>query len=218
MSTVFRLDASIRGKDSVTRGVADTLERAILDNAGNTDVVRRDIAREPIDSSLWALTQSAPLVPDAESSNRRDEAVRVAHELAEEMLAADAYVIAAPFYNFGVSQHVKTWVDVLFGDPRFGPGEQPLAGRPSYVITARGGGYGPGTPREGWDHGTDWLRRIFGDVMGLETQVIETELTLAPITPGMEDLRELAEANLRAAHESARQVGKRLSGCLEAAA
>lgn len=218
MSTVFRLDASIRANASVTRGIADTLEREILDNANDVRVIRRDIAREPIDPHLWALTQSAPLVPDTESADRRAEAVRVAGELADELISADAYVIAAPFYNFGVSQHVKTWIDVLFGDPRFAPGEQPLAGRPAYVVTARGGGYGPGTPREGWDHGTDWLKRIFGDVMALDARVIETELTLAPITPGMEDLRDLAEANLQAAHASAREVGKHLSNRLDSAA
>lgn len=218
MSTVFRLDASIRGNNSVTRAVADTLQDEILANAANARMVQRDVARDPIPPHLWALTQSAPLVPGSESKPERDEAVRVARGLADEMLSADAYVIAAPFYNFGVSQHVKTWVDVLFGDPRFTFGEQPLAGRPAYVITARGGGYGPGTPREGWDHGTDWLRRIFGDVMGLETQLIEAELTLAPIMPGMEELRDLAEANLQAAHASAREVGKRLSTCLETAA
>lgn len=218
MSTVFRLDASIRGNDSVTRGIADTLEREILDNVTDTQVTRRDVAREPIDPHLWALTLSGPLVPAAETNPDRAGAVRVATELADELVAADAYVIAAPFYNFGVSQHVKTWIDVLFADPRFAPGEQPLAGRPAYVITARGGGYGPGTPREGWDHGTDWLKRIFGDVMGLDARVIETELTLAPITPGMEDLRDLAEANLQAAHASAREVGKGLSAHLESAA
>ncbi|MDN5852381.1 MAG: NAD(P)H-dependent oxidoreductase, partial [Actinomycetia bacterium] len=217
MSTVFRLDASIRGNDSVTRGIADTLEREILDNATNTQVIRRDVAREPIDPHLWALALSGPLVPDTDGADRRDEAVRVATELADEMVSADAYVIAAPFYNFGVSQHVKTWIDVLFGDPRFGPGEQPLGGRPAYIVTARGGGYGPGTPREGWDHGTDWLKRIFGDVMGLDARLIETELTLAPLTPGMEDLRDLAEANLQAAHASAREVGKGLSAHLESA-
>lgn len=218
MSTVFRLDASIRGDESVTRGIADSLEGALLAAASGVDMVRRDVARDPLDPRLWALTQTAPLVPGHEDAPHRDDAVRVAAELADEMESADAYILAAPFYNFGVSQHVKTWADLLFGDPRFAPGQRPIAGRPAYLITARGGGYGPGTPRAGWDHGTDWLRRIFGDVLGLEVALIESELTLAPIMPGMEDLRDLADANLREAHRSARELGGNLANRLRVAA
>lgn len=218
MSTVFRLDASIRGAHSVTRTVADSLESALTADTAGVEVIRRDVAKDPVDPRLWALTQSAPLVPGTEELSEKAEALRVAAELADELEAADAYVIAAPFYNFGVSQHVKAWADTLLGDTRFAPGKQPIAGRPAYLITARGGGYGPGTPRAGWDHGTDWLRRIFGDVMGLDVALIETELTLAPITPGMEDLRELAETNLRSAHASAREHGRGLAGRLRVAA
>lgn len=218
MSTVFRLDASIRGDESVTRRIADSLEGALRAEAAGVDVVRRDVARNPLDPRLWALTQTAPLVPGNEDTPQREDAVRVAAEIADEMEHADAYVLAAPFYNFGVSQHVKTWADLLFGDPRFAPGRQPIAGRPAYLITARGGGYGPGTPREGWDHGTGWLQRIFGDVLGLDVTLIESELTLAPITPGMEDLRDLADSNLRDAHRSARELGSGLANRLRVAA
>jgi hypothetical protein len=42
--------------------------------------------------------------------------------------------------------------------------------------------------------------------MGMDLELIETELTLASINPAMADLQDAAEANLRAAHESARQA------------
>lgn len=218
MTTVFRLDASIRGNKSVTRSIANTLESAITADRDGIEVVRRDVAANPIDPRLWALTQGEPMVPDVENHPDRDDAVRTATELADEMAAAQAYVIAAPFYNYGVSQHVKAWVDLLFSDPRFQPGQETIAGRPAYVVIARGGGYAPGTPKHGWDHGTDWLRRIFGDVLGLDLQLIETELTLAPIMPGMEDLRSLAEDNLNAAHDRARTFGNGLAQRLLTAA
>ena len=57
-----------------------------------------------------------------------------------------------PFYNFGVSQHVKTWVDLVIAGA--GPTTPILKGTPTVLVTVRGGGYGPGTPREGWDHST----------------------------------------------------------------
>lgn len=74
--------------------------------------------------------------------------------VADELLDADAVVIASPLHKFGVPQHLKTWIDVVITDPRFGPGTGPLAGRPVTLVIARGGGYGAGTPREGWDHAT----------------------------------------------------------------
>ena len=126
------------------------------------------------------------------------------------MRDADAYLFAVPLYNFGVSQHVKTWWDILWTDLR-DLGERPLAGRAASLVLVRGGGYGPGTPREGWDHATPWLRRVFGDVLGLDLHLTEAELTLADVTPAMAGLRDRA-AQLRAeAHVSAEGHGKRLA-------
>lgn len=49
----------------------------------------------------------------------------------------------------------------------------------------RGGGYGPGTPREGWDHGEPWLRHALTS-LGVEDAIfINTELTLARESPAM---------------------------------
>ena len=221
MVKLLRMDASIRGRDSVTRAVADSFESAATAANGRTELVRRDLANDPIDARTWALSAAAsqPLVPGTGQTEQERAAAAIAEQVASEFVSADAYLIAAPFYNFGVSQHVKTWADVLFTDSRFSPGAQPpVSGRLAYLITARGGGYGPGTPMHGWDHGTDWLRRIFGDVLGLDVQLIETELTLAPVTPGMEDLRDLAANNLANAHQAASEHGRDLAERLRVAA
>jgi FMN-dependent NADH-azoreductase len=60
-------------------------------------------------------------------------------------------LFAVPLYNFGVSQHFKTWVDMVITDPRMAAGAEPvLVGKPAVLVTVRGGNYRPGTPREGW--------------------------------------------------------------------
>ncbi len=79
-------------------------------------------------------------------------------------------------------------------------------------------GYGPGTPREGWDHATGWRRRVLEDVWGLDLDVIETELTLAEVTPQMAELRELTHSLLADSHETARQSGRSLTLRLRPAA
>jgi FMN-dependent NADH-azoreductase len=160
-------------------------------------------------AATWPLAVAGSWAPADQRTPEQAAAVALATELADELVAADTYIFAAPLYNFGVSQHVKAWLDVVVTDPRFKAGQpSAIAGRPAVLVVTRGGGYGPGTPREGWDHATGWYKRMFGDVMGLDLHVSEIELTLAEISPAMESLRPLAAELLRAGHESADKHGQ----------
>jgi FMN-dependent NADH-azoreductase len=208
MSTIFRLDASIRQDGSVTRAVADTLESALAEELDGVELLRRDVGAAPLDGHVWGTAAFAGYTPEADRTEAQRSALAVSAELADELVAADVLVFAVPLYNFGVSQHFKTWWDVVATDPRFAPGTTTLAGKPAFLVTARGGGYGAGTPREGWDHATGWMRRVLVDVWGLDLDVIETELTLADVTPAMAELRDLARAQLAESHDAAR-VGAR---------
>ena len=60
---------------------------------------------------------------------------------------------------------------------------------------SRGGGYGEGTPRHGWDHASPWLVHVLSTI-GLDAEVIVAELTLAEIVPAMEELKPLAAESL----------------------
>ena len=213
---LFRLDASIRQDGSVTRAIASTVESTLVEASDDITIVRRDLGRSPLPSTVWPLSAFAGYVPPDEGTPEQRDAVALAAELADELIAADAYIFAAPLYNWGVSEHVKTWVDIVLTDPRFSPRSQPIAGRPGVLIVARGGGYGPGTPREGWDHATPWLQRIFGDVYGLDLRVIEVELTLADVVAEMADLLGVAAENLDAGHAAAGEFGAFLTDHLMA--
>ncbi|AWB90758.1 FMN-dependent NADH-azoreductase [Aeromicrobium chenweiae] len=218
MSTIFRLDASIRLEGSVTRAVADTLESAITEELGDATVVRRDVGLDPVDPSVWGTAAFAGFTPEDARTPEQVEALATAAALADEVAGADALIFAVPLYNFGVSQHFKAWADLVTTDPRFGPGTETIKGRPAFLITARGGGYGEGTPRAGWDHATGWMRRYLEDVWGLDLDVIETELTLAEVTPQMAELRELAREQLAESHETARTSGRSVTLKLRSAA
>ncbi len=219
MSTIFRLDSSIRTAGSTSRAVADTLEGAIIEAEGeDTTVTRRDVGTNPLPADLWATSAFAGFVPEAEWTPEQKAAKAVAAEIADEVEAADVLIFATSLYNFGVSQHLKTWIDTLISDPRFAPGTETVKGKPAFLVVARGGGYGEGTPRAGWDHATAYLRRIFEDVFGLDLDVIETELTLAEVTPQMADLVDLARQQLAESHEAARAGGRSVTLKLRAAA
>ncbi|MDT0214254.1 NAD(P)H-dependent oxidoreductase [Rothia sp. ARF10] len=219
MSTIFRLDSSIRTEGSVSRAVADTLEASIIEAEGSdTTVIRRDVGLSPVPSDVWATSAFAGFTPEDERTDEQRAAQAVASELADEVVAADVLVIATSLYNFGVSQHLKTWIDTVITDPRFAPGTETVKGKPAFLVLARGGGYGEGTPREGWDHATAYLRRILEDVWGLDLDVIETELTLAEVTPQMAELRDLARQQLAESHEAARTSGRLVTLKLRSAA
>jgi FMN-dependent NADH-azoreductase len=203
MSRIFRLDASIRQDGSVTRAIADTLESTITEELGAPEVVRRDVGSSPLDGSVWSTAAFGGYTPEELRTPKQTAALALGAELADELATADVLIFAVPMYNFGVSQHFKTWYDIVATDARFAPGAQTVAGKPAFLVTARGGGYGPGTPREGWDHATGWMRRVLEDVWGLDLDVIETELTLAESQPQMAELRDLARAQLAESHDAA---------------
>ena len=77
--------------------------------------------------------------------------------------------------------------------------------------SVRGGAYGPGTPREGWDHNTGYLRRILADIWGADLTIVERELTLVGINPALDQFTDLAAAVKATAHDEATTAGKALA-------
>ena len=77
------------------------------------------------------------------------------------------------------------------------------------ALSSRGGGYGPGTPREGWDHAQAWLPHSVS-LTGLKPRIITAELTMADVNPAMADLRPLAAESLSGAARDRRAVGRRV--------
>ena len=210
--SLFRLDASIRIEGSASRGIADLVEKGWLSGHPSDRVIRRHIGTEPIPSHYWAAAVSAGYTPAAERTTDQRAAAALAATLVDELLDADALLFAVPLYNFGVSQHFKTYVDLVTTDPRMTPGVlKPLAGKPAELVVVRGGMYAAGTPREGWDHSTGWIRRILQDVWELDLTVVEREFTLVGVNPALDQFKDVA-ATLRAvAEELAAQHGHELA-------
>jgi FMN-dependent NADH-azoreductase len=216
---LFRLDTSIRVDGSVSRELADTVESAWHAEHPEGAIQRRDIGSSPLSVTSWIDALGGSHVDAADRTPQQEDAMALATELVDEVLDADAILIATQLYNFGVPAQLKTWVDLLMTDPRLRSSDgPPLAGVPAVLVVARGGGYGPGTPREGWDHATPWVRRILADVFGLEVHLVEAELTLAGVNPAMEALRELGEESRRNAHVEAANHGHAIASLVRASA
>jgi FMN-dependent NADH-azoreductase len=208
--SLFRLDASILPGTSTSAELADLVEAEWSAARPGEPVARRHLGTDPLPADAWMLATTAGFTPDGERTPAQRDALALAADLAAELTDADAVLLAIPLYNFGVSQHVKTWIDLV--GAAAGPAAAGLLkDKPTALVTVRGGGYGPGTPREGWDHSTPYLRRILGDYWQADLTVIERELTLAAATPGMEGLKDLAAQLHTEALDAARHTGRALT-------
>jgi FMN-dependent NADH-azoreductase len=143
---VLHIDSSIQGEASASR----VLTRAILGQlqAGHPGiaVIYRDLAA----AELPHLSQAVLAQQDATAL--------------EEFLAADAIVIGAPIYNFGLPSQLKAWIDRItvagktFRYTASGP-EGLARGKKVIVALTRGGVHDPST---GQEFGESYLRFLFG--------------------------------------------------------
>jgi FMN-dependent NADH-azoreductase len=215
--TLFRLDASINPGQSASSAIADIVEAEWHQAHPGDPVIRRPVGTDPLPSDAWADAVAGARTPEADRSERQRAGVALAARLAGELAGADAVLLAVPLYNFGVSQHIKTWIDLVIAAPRDAGGAGPLlAGKPTVLVAVRGGAYGAGTPREGWDHSTGYLRRILADVWGAELTVIEREFTLVGVNPALDQFTEQAAQMKDAAHAAARGAGRALTAAAAA--
>jgi FMN-dependent NADH-azoreductase len=213
--SLFRLDASIRVEGSHSRQIADIVEHEWRAGHGGEVVVQRHIGVGPVPATAWADAIGAAATPEDQWSADQRAAVALAADIVDELTAADALLFAVPLYNFGVSQHFKTWVDLVVTDARMAAGSRPAtAGKPAVLVTVRGGSYGAGTPRDGWDHATGWMRRILADVWQLDLRVVECEFTLVGVQPALDQFKELAAELRERAERDAHEVGRAFAGVL----
>jgi FMN-dependent NADH-azoreductase len=109
--------------------------------------------------------------------------------------------------NFSVPAALKAWIDRVsfpgaFTDPD--GGRSLLRETRVVAVMARGGGYGPGTPREHCDFQTPYLKAYFArlGVPAHHLHLVAAELTRVDVLPQLAGLEHLAAASLTAAREA----------------
>jgi FMN-dependent NADH-azoreductase len=208
--SVLRVDATIQGNRSASSPLADIVLEQLVPAHPGIPVVRRHLGRDPLPSHAWSDAISAAGTAEEDRTPAQLAGIALAQQVAAELMEATTAVLALPLYNFGVSQHVKTWIDLAIAGAPYGV--RLLEGTPTVLVTTRGGGYGAGTPREGWDHNTPYLRRILVDMWGADLTVVERELTLVGVNPALDDLTEVAALAHKRAEEAAVEAGAALAG------
>jgi FMN-dependent NADH-azoreductase len=216
MNRLLHLDSSARS-DSFSR----RLGAAFADgwrSAGGGPVVHRDLAAEtppPIgegwtsicDTMLREGITEIARYPDAVRTDEEHAAWAVVAPLLSELTAADVVLIGAPMYNFGVPAALKAWIDqVTFP-------KMVLAPRKFVVAGARGGAYGPGMPREPFDHHGRYLADFFRGHYAVEDpEFVHAELTNALLDPGLAERLTQHRESADDALKRAASLGAELAG------
>lgn len=204
MAYLLHIDASSLGEASISRQVANSFR-----DAWQGPVVHRDLAVSPV-PHISAVGISARSADPDRYTPEQAAAAQLQDELISEFLGAGAYLFTVPLYNLSMPSVFKAWLDQIMVEGRtLGfTSDAPSAGRPAVVVSARGGGYGPGAPNEGRDHLIPTLETVLGwsHTLGLDVTSVIPELTMAPVVPAMADLVPLYDKSLRTAHEQARRL------------
>ncbi|MEV5593379.1 NAD(P)H-dependent oxidoreductase [Streptomyces sp. NPDC052496] len=211
MATLLHLDSSLFPTEgSASRTVTAAFRKAWEEQHPDGTVVHRDLATTPLphlDASGHTAAFSAPDTLTAEQQTAFARRL----ELVEELEKADAVVIGAPMYNFSIPSTLKVWLDHVTIVGRVTGEESSLKGKPVTIVASRGGAYGPGTPREGFDYVQNYLQAVLGTMFGMEVDFIVPELTAAPSNPAMAELIPQYEASRDKALQEAADKAKALA-------
>lgn len=133
--SLLRIDSSIQGDQSASSALADLVLDEFAAARPEVGVVRRHLGQDPLPADAWQLAVMGGFTPEDDRSQAQRDALELAGRLADEMQSATGAVLALPLYNFGVSQHVKTWIDLSLAGAA--PGTRLLEGKPVVLVTTR---------------------------------------------------------------------------------
>jgi len=142
---ILQITSSLRGEQSESNRVANSIVAKLVAANPNANVVTRDLARQP-HPQLDEAALGALFTPVESRTAEQSARVALDDALIAQVQAADVVVIGAPMYNFGIPVQLKSWFDaiaragVTFRYTENGP-EGLLKGKKVFIATARGGIY-----------------------------------------------------------------------------
>lgn len=171
---ILEVAASGRSTDSVSRMLSADLIGALETRHGSIELTRRDLSQGlPFVNEAWI---NANFTAPEERSGEQREILAGSDALVAEIQNADAIVIGAPIYNFGVPAALKAWIDMIararltFRYTENGP-EGLLKGKKAYVVIASGG-----VPVDSpVDFATPYLRQALAFVGITDVEIIAAE-------------------------------------------
>ncbi|HVV23001.1 MAG TPA: NAD(P)H-dependent oxidoreductase [Pseudonocardiaceae bacterium] len=209
MPQLLHLDASMRWSGSVSREVSAAFAEHWRAAHPHGTVVYRDLAVDPV-PHLDHDSFTAAMTPPEDHTAAQRAGWAVSKALIAEVEAADTVLIGVPMYNFSVPSTLKAWLDRIVtpatsADRETGVG--PFSDKKFVIAAARGGAYGPGTPRESFEFQERLLRSILGSSLGIkDLTFVNTEMTLVDVDPGLAQFKDFAAESRENAHKAVREL------------
>ena len=164
MTTILRLDTSIKGPYSVSRKLTDKIIARLAAHHPDAKIIDRDasVGLTQINGA-WV---GAAYTPAADRTADQNAVLALSDVLIAELKAADVIVIGAPIYNFGVTGPLKNWIDQIarvnesFVYTATGP-QGLLNHNPRVIVAYTSGGVPMGSAS---DLATPYIRQVLGFV------------------------------------------------------
>ena len=186
MNNILHIDASGRGKPSVSRQLSNEIVQKI--SSDQTNVTYRDVSQglSFVDETMIG----AYYTHKAERSDEQHQAIALSDTIVGELMEADTVVIGMPIYNFSMPAGFKTWSDLAarvgetFTYTENGPVGL-LEGKKAYVAVASGG------TKVGSeiDFLTPWLRHFLGFIGISDVEIVQAEAINRNGDKAVEDAR-----------------------------
>jgi FMN-dependent NADH-azoreductase len=136
-------------------------------------VIHRDLVKThlPFVDLPWI---GGAFTPPDEHSPESAAAIEVSNHLVAELQSADHIVIGAPMYNFSIPAVLKAYIDHVV---RVGVTVSPdnvglLTCKRATIILASGGDFSPGSPVEGYNQASGYLRQVLNWIGIKDVEII----------------------------------------------
>lgn len=175
MTSLLQINSSIFHNDGQSSQLADQFISAWINNHQETQLVIRDLAKNPLPHLNAERAQAFVTKPDLRSAQQQ-KLVAESDLLINELKGAEIIVIGLPMYNFGIPSTLKAYIDYIarsgltFRYTEKGS-EGLLTGKKAYIFAARGGLYAD-TPL---DSQTEYMKHFLGFIGITDIEFIYAE-------------------------------------------
>lgn len=206
MKKLLHIACSPRTTASRSRAVAEAFIAELATQKPHVECETLDLSTTPLPlvTPDIVATKGALLAGKDVPDEHRD-AWKECEKYIEHFLAADAYLVSTPMWNFSVPYTLKHYIDVivqpkyLFHYTENGP-EGLVTGKPLCLITARGGDYSKESPFHSYDMQEPFLLTVFGFIGITDISMIHAQPL--DVTP------ELTEKSINEACDAARHAAR----------
>ena len=186
MSKILYIESSPRKSRSSSIAITKTFLDQYKSLHPDDEIVTIDLWKKKLPRfDQDVIDAKYALLHNKQHTDAQKQAWKAVEEVIAEFKDADKYLLSVPMWNFSIPYPLKHYIDVLvqpgytFRVTPEGSFEGLIAGKPIFLVYARGGAYGPGSHAEMFDLQTAYMNTIlkFIGFREIGTLIVEPTLT-----------------------------------------